>query len=139
MLDLLLSPRPATDAVRDIWGDLWTVREGRQTAMGWPVLLGRTPGLRGGDTVIMTAELAAYLEQMRHDPAAAQAALGIGKGALRRLRMRLAHHWRHDREDWWRERLTDLATLTLEEFAERHGVSAGAASGWRARLVEERG
>lgn len=116
-------PRPPR--VRDAWGDAWTVREARATAHGFDLLLGRpVASPRGQACVIMTKPLQAYLEAQRDTPAAI--ALPLGNTAIKRLRALLGHHWRIDRAAWWHRRAADLADLTIEAFAARHGVSAGA-------------
>nr|WP_314075195.1 hypothetical protein [uncultured Roseococcus sp.] len=132
-------PPKRGDRALDIWGSAWIVHESRSTAWGWPVLLGRPVneqgGPRRGPAAIMSAELAAYLSSVRHDPSRASIALPLGRGAIKRLRAQLGYHWQDDRATWWGERLTDLTKLTLLEFAQRHGVSEAAASKWRAKLL----
>lgn len=134
-------PRPdPAPLTHDIWGDPWAVREGRQTALGWDVLLGRpypTRG-RGGPSAIVTRHLADYLETVRHDPQRAELALPLGRTAIKRLRRLLGHHWQADRMAWWLDRLPDLADLTGAAFAARYGVSEGAASEWRGALLGPR-
>lgn len=130
--------------VEDIWGDLWDVREERQTPHGWPLCLGwpakaaRGKGGGGGPRAIVTEPLTTYLASVRHDPACAVAELPLGRTALKRLRAVLGHHWRDDRALFWIERIADLADLTGPAFAARHGVTPSAASLWRVDLLGRR-
>lgn len=126
-------------STKDIFGDLWDVREelptdhGFNLLIGWPQAAPRGPGGGGGPRAIITEELASYLERYRHNPKDID--LPIGKSAIKRLRRLLGHHYRHDRNLWWDERFEDLISLTIEEFAKKHNVSTGAVSQWRAKLV----
>ncbi|WBV42708.1 hypothetical protein [Pseudoroseomonas cervicalis] len=108
--------------------------------MGWDLLLGRPQTELGpaGKAVIVTPELADYLNSVRHDPQRAAIALPVGATTIKRLRSLLGHHWRDDRAVYWLDRLPDLASLTGAEFAARHGVSEGAASQWRTALLGPR-
>lgn len=121
----------------DVFDVLHDVRERRSTVHGFDLLIGWPEGERGpgygGPKVILTPELAEHLERYRHEPAALN--LPLGAGAVKRLRSLAGYHWRHDRELWWEERLSDLLDLTIEDFADRHGVSMGAASKWRTRYI----
>lgn len=111
--------------VRDTWGDLWAVREARATQHGFDLLLGRPLAIpRGQACVIMTEPLRDYLEAQRDTPGSI--ALPLGNTAIKRLRRLLGHHWQIDRAAWWHRRSADLADLTIEAFAARHSVSAGA-------------
>lgn len=124
----------------DYWGDTWDVRESRDTPHGWPVLLGwpagvpRGRGGAGGPTVIVTPELAAYFEGLRgfrRPPIG----LPVGRSAIKRIRRLLAIDSALDRAAWWEDRADDLADLTIDRFAARHGVSTGAAAMARLALL----
>lgn len=114
----------------DIWGYKWDVREDRKTAHGWPVRIGWPAGEprgkagAGGPRIIVTPQLAAHLESVRAAPGGH--GLPIGMTALKRLRRLLGHHRQIDRAEWWSDRAGDLADLTIEAFAARHQVGAGA-------------
>lgn len=125
--------------VTDIWGAQWAVSEARATEYGFDLLLGR-PVASGpqGATVILTDELTRLLHHLRHTPAHLVQTLPISKTAIRRLRTALGHHWRDDREEYYLDRIDDLAALTGPEFAARHGGSEAAASVWRSLLVGPR-
>lgn len=118
--------------VGDAWGSLWDVHAARETTHGWSLMLGWPVGLprgrggSGGVRVILTRELAAYLEAHRMAPGAM--ALPCGRGVIKRLRALLGMDWRTDNEAWWLDRLDDLADLSGVEFARRHGVSSAAVS-----------
>lgn len=111
--------------VTDYWGDDWIVINIR-TAPGVPAVpLGRPAGYfgRGGPTIFVTPALAEHLERYRHSPG--KAGLPVGLTALKRLRRLLGHNRYIDSAAWWEARADDLATLTMEEFAARHGKSMG--------------
>ena len=107
-------------------GGAWQTAHGWPLRLGWPVGLPRGRGGSGGVRVILTRELAAYLEAHRMTPGAM--ALPCGRGAIKRLRALLGMDWRTDNETWWLDRLDDLADLSGVEFARRHGVSSAAVS-----------
>ena len=52
---------------------------------------------------------------------------------MKRLRHLLGHHRQLDARQWWEDHADDLAELTLEQFAAKHGRKAGAVE--RARLA----
>lgn len=117
--------------VLDVFGDHWSVSEIRPTAHGWPVYLGRPllPGggrPRQGNTVVLTGSLAGYLERHRDHPG--QVDLPISRSVVNRLRRVLGLNWYDDRRAWWEAHSLDLLTMTLAEFARRHGLTEGAVS-----------
>ena len=105
--------------------------EARPTVHGFDVLLGRPAGhtansggsarIRGGPRVIVTPELHRYLETRRYPVRGVH--LPVGRNAVKRLRHLLGLNWLADHAAWWEARSDDLADLTLEAFADRHGVS----------------
>lgn len=115
----------------DIWDDVWDVREARPTShgfdllFGWPAGTPRGKGGAGGPRIIVTQDLAAHLESIRQSPG--KHGLPAGSTTVKRLRRLLGHHGQIDRAAWWEDRADDLADLTIEQFATRHGVSIGAA------------
>jgi len=127
------------DQEYDVFGDRWDVREYRDTRYGFPVALGwphgqpRGAGGIGAPRVILTRPLARFLEEHRQKPGKLRD-LPFSRTTLKRLRKLLGHHWYRDRAQWWEERIEDLSTLTLEEFARKHGVSPGAAEDARLKL-----
>lgn len=118
-----------TNTITDIDGREYVVREVRDTEHFFPVYLGRPVGEPGpaGATVILTRDLADYILSHRRDRIDSLA-LPIGTGAIKALRCRLGINRQADARHWWDSRADDLRTLTLTEFASRHGVSIAAAS-----------
>lgn len=118
----------------DLAGEEWDVRERRPTTHGFDVFIGwpkgatRGRGASGGPAVIMTAELAHYLTEMR----LRDVALPIGLTLVKRLRGAIGISWSWD--DWWASKADDLSSMTLEAFCARHSCSMGAASQRRAML-----
>ncbi|ACL57919.1 hypothetical protein [Methylobacterium nodulans] len=80
--------------------------------------------------------LEARLEPRRGTAALMVAVLGlpIGASTIKRIRRLLGHHYIADHAAWWEARAEDLADLTIEAFAARHGCSVGGASQARAAL-----
>jgi hypothetical protein len=114
-------------------GVRWDVREARATRHGFDVLIGwRQSAQRGrgggGVAIIITAELARYLQATR----LRDADLPVGDTTIKRLRADVGVRWSWD--DWWHHRSDDLAAMTLDAFCVRHGCSVGAASQRRALL-----
>jgi len=127
------------DQVTDFFGDRWDVREKKETPHGWLLLFGwphgvpRGKGGSGGPRAIVTADLAGYLDLHRARPIDID--LPCGRTTIKRLRHLLGHDWREDNQDWWLDRLDDLASLTTDDFATKHLRSTGAVSTNRALLV----
>ena len=130
-------PRPtresqALDRIDDIHGDLWLVREYRETehgfrvALGWPVD-GDGPS---GATAIITQVLAEYLQAVERPR---DIALPLGSSTIKRLRraLDLSFDW----DAWWSARADDLHSMTLEQFCARHNCSMGAASQRRRQMA----
>ena len=100
--------------VTDYNGHLWDVWESRPTPHSWPLLLGRPAKCtrtdlprKGPATVIITRELADYLELHRMNRSAL--CLPIGQNTIFRLRTKLGMNYVADRSRWWdavREKLT---------------------------------
>jgi hypothetical protein len=134
-------PRPKRKLlmeVKDIDGDLWSVYESRPTNHGWPVLLGRPDGARGpaANAIILTRDLADHLTRHRRDKRLDMLDLPeISHGAIKVLRKRLGLNRYDDARAFFETRTRDLGSLTSDEFARKHGVTAGAAEHWRLQLV----
>ena len=114
--------------IEDYRDRLWNVRFERHTAHGWLLLLGRLvdPGneeknCRGGDQVIITRELAAYMEATRMTPGTID--LPVSITTVTRLRRTLGQNFIADRAIWWDEHLYDL-TAPQKDVATVYGVSA---------------
>lgn len=121
----------------DYAGAEWDVRERRPTVHGFDVLIGwpsdepRGQGGRGVAT-IPTVELAQYLQATR----LRDVDLPISRTTAKRLRAEIGVTWSWD--DWWAARASDLQTMTLQAFCDKHGCSLGAASQRRAALTDHR-
>jgi hypothetical protein len=125
------------DKIEDAWGDEWDVREYRTTDHAFPVSLGWPHGHPrgrggGGVRVIVTPQLAHHFEEHRLAPG--ELALPIGNSTIKRIRRLLGHHRQIDRAAWWEERVSDLTDLTIDEFTQKHSVSAGAVANARHAL-----
>lgn len=112
------------DIIVDHWGGRWSAFETRQTRHGWPIYLGRpadtgTPMNRvGGNRVILTSDLVAYMESVRYDRSRCD--LPISDTVVTRIRKFLG--FIRSRE-WWEQHADELATMTATEFAGRYGYS----------------
>ncbi|MFE1598157.1 hypothetical protein [Methylobacterium sp. ID0610] len=87
--------------------------------------------------MIVTPELAQHMERFRAAGGArGGAVLGLPLGAtsIKRIRRLLGHHYIADRAAWWEAQAADLADLTIDAFAARHGCSVGSVSQARAAL-----
>lgn len=127
-------PRPSRESqsigtVTDIYGSTWRVREYRSTSHGFDVVIGwpDEPGPQGA-TVAMTQPLAEYLAA--HDRPR-DMYLPISRSTMLRLRKALQLTYNPDK--WWADRHEDLHSMTLAEFAARHGCSEASASVRRQR------
>jgi hypothetical protein len=115
--------------IRDHWGDRWTVWETRETDHGWPLHLGRPEYAgqrRGGKCVILTTELVEYLIAVRHNLGSCR--LPVGGTVVKRLRKILGLNSYEDKRQWWEDHADELAELSGENFARKHGYSEARAS-----------
>jgi len=124
--------------VRDAFGDLWDLREERETEYGWPLWLGwphavpRGRAGSGGPRCIPTAELISLLEKHRLHPSKIRLPCSIF--VVKRLRKMLGHNYYSDGSQWWEDHSEELASGSLTEFARRHGVQTSTASIWHTRM-----
>lgn len=134
-------PRPKRKLlmeVVDIDGDLWSVYESRPTNHGWPVLFGRPAEAtgRGANAAILTRELADHLTAHRMAKRLEMLDLPeLSVSCIKAFRKRLGFNRYDDARAFFEARVDDLRNLTLEEFARKHKVKAGAAEQWRLELV----
>lgn len=128
-------PGKSTTTVTDIFGEQWKVLQTLPSAHGFDVYLGVPyPQRRGGATIIATEGVMEYVQKTPPR----DVSLPVGRGAVKRLRKLLdspAVSRIKTGRAWWEARLDDLCELTLDDFAERHGVSVVAAFKWRKELV----
>lgn len=112
--------------IHDFADRVWNVRFERPTAHGWLLLLGRpaNPGdeeknCYGGDQVIITHELANYMEAMRMVPR--EIDLPVCIATVTRIRRVLCQNFNADRAKWWDEHKYDL-TSEQKDFAVTYEV-----------------
>ena len=121
-------------------GCVWVVTGVRDTPHAFPILLGYPEGVHprrdgvSSKQVILTPELVDHLERHRRSTFK-EMDLPLGSTVLTRLRKMLGHHRYDDAAAWWESRLSDLQSLTLSAFAEKHGVTVGAAEAQRLKLL----
>lgn len=125
----------AVDRIRDAHGEWHLVAEYRPTSHGWDLAIGWPEGMEGpgNPAVIATMPLVEYLSDTR----LRDVVLPIGVSTVKRLRRDLGLRW--DWDAWWSARADDLATMTLHDFASKHGCSTGAASQRRAVICSPPG
>lgn len=116
--------------VTDVWGDSWDITEERPTNYGWLLCLGHPTGRprgrgAGGPQIVVTPELATYLDQHRRRPGAIR--LPCGQTTVGRVRRLLGHNWAADEWAHWSKHLDDFLTMTLAEIAAKHGVAESTA------------
>ncbi len=112
----------------DIFGDLWDVRQVLDTKHGFAMRRGLPQGMRTGlpdragpARVILTPDLAAFLEAHRAPRDPLKWDLPLGRSQIKKLRSILGHHGKDDAQSWWMDRLEDLSSLTHAAFAAKHG------------------
>jgi len=133
--------KPILLQVQDFAGNFCDVYESRPTKHGFDLLFGyKTKAHRriytdkGKPGLLPTPELVAYWEAHRAD-LQANLDLPAGQTTLIRLRMRLGFNQTAAYNEMWRQRLPDLQSLSVREFAQKYNVSEGCASGWRRKLL----
>lgn len=125
--------------VIDAFGDPYDIREARDTAHGWPILVGWPQGRRGkgmgAPRIILTTDLHDHIVRTERVRGAGMD-LPIGKTSLTRLRRLVGRDYYGTVAEWWREHLPELMECeTRDEFAARHGVTPGLCGLWYRRLL----
>lgn len=134
---------PIVGQVKDVDGTLWDVRDVRNTNHGFDLLFG-TPAhnhgsYRGGlPRLIATSALLDFWDANRTKGHGFLFDLPAGRTTLKRVRRRLGFNQRHDVIEFWTDRIEDLASLPMSEFAARHGVGLSLAFDWRQKMVGKR-
>ena len=134
---------PILGQVTDVNRELWHVRDVRTTKYGFDLLLG-TPAkhhgtVRGGlPRLIATTALRDFWETNRALGRGLLYDLPAGRTTLKRARRRLGFNYLDDVTEFWTDRIDDLATLPVREFAVRHGVDPAVAIERRFRMVGRR-
>jgi len=143
-VSLLTGPKyPVCGQVRDADNALWDVRDVRPTKHGFDIYYGSPD--RAHDThhggplrLIVTKALRDFWWDNRLESHGFLFDLPAGRTTLKRARNRLKFNHRDDVREFWTERIDDLATLPIGEFAAKHGVDKILAFDWRFRLVGQR-
>lgn len=113
------------DQSRDLYGEPWDIRESRETTHGFCLLLGWPEGCRGkgygAPRIVPTKDLHGYWEtrQLARDGSIYD--LPASRTALKRIRQLMGLNYYVAQEQWWLERIEDLATLSGADFRRKHG------------------
>ena len=134
---------PVVGQVRDVDGVLWGVRDVRTTKHGFDLLFGSPVSRLGAcvtglPRIIATDALVAFWEDHRIDRNGTIYDLPAGRTTLKRVRRRLGFHSLEDLSEFWCERIADLQSLSVQEFAARHNVSADRTFDARLRILGPR-
>ncbi len=125
--------------VKDVFGDIWDVRQIRPTKHGFDLLYGSPePGSQkywgGPPRLIAHQPLVDYWEtnqatiRMIYD-------LPGGRTTFKRLRHHLGFNYHRDLNTFYMQRIDDLEHLTTRQFAARHNVDYNVASDARRKLL----
>jgi hypothetical protein len=133
-----------TETIVDHAGIRWSVVDSREVeVLGVRLALPRgRPADRTSDAGppqwIITPQLADFYRSLRGPHMLTEvlidAGLPLSKERIYAQRKQLGLHRLADTDEWWRERIDDLQSLTLAEFAERHGVHKSSVARRRVRL-----
>ena len=129
--------------VRDVERCIWDVREIRGTKYGFDLLFGspasRLGSYRGGlPRLIATRPLIDFWKANRTKHDGVLFDLPAGRTTLKRLRRHFGFHYSNDLTKFWKDRIVDLETLSVREFAMRHNVDVDVVSDTRMRLLGRR-
>jgi hypothetical protein len=129
---------PVIGEARDVFGNLWFVRDIRTSKHGFDLLFGsRDEADRknwGLPRLIPTRELIDYWEANRTNRDCVIYDLPAGRTTMKRVRHRLGFHLPNDVAAQWRARLDDLKALKPREFAARYNMKAGVVKDARRRI-----
>lgn len=134
---------PILGEVKDVDGDLWDIRDVRSTKHGFDLYFGvpanNHGAYRGGlPRLITTHALRDFWDANRTKGHGFLFDLPAGRTTLKRGRRRLGLNQRHDVIKFWTDRIEDLRSLSMGEFAARHGVAVEMASHWRIKIIGKR-
>lgn len=134
---------PKCGEIRDVNGQLWDVRDVRTTKHGFDLLFGTvsddySPGTCGLPRLIATQALWDFWDANCTKMHGFLFDLPAGRTTLKRMRKKLGFNWHDDTDDFWQERIEDLASLPVREFAAKHAVAADVVSDRRRQLVGKR-
>lgn len=134
---------PVIGEVRDLDGHWWDVREIRDTRHGFDLYFG-TPAnnhgaYRGGlPRLIATKALQDFWHANRTTGRGFLFDLPAGRTTLKRARKRLGFNYLDDLTEFWTDRIEELGSLPVHEFAARHGVDRSVAFERRRRMLGKR-
>ncbi len=134
---------PVCGEVKDVDGTLWDVRDVRDTRHGFDLCFGTPAGdhgaFRGGlPRLIATEPLRDFWEANQIKGHGFLFDLPAGRTTLKRVRRRLGFNQRDDTRDFFADRVGELESLPVREFAARHGVARAVACDWRRRILGKR-
>ena len=125
--------------VKDVNGALFDVTDVRLTGHGFDVYYGRPSSGRGqrgpGLQLIVTKALRDYWWDNRTKSDGSIYDLPAGRTTIKRARRWLHFNQIEARRLFFKERITDLATLPIRQFAAKHQVRREVAFAWRFRLI----
>jgi hypothetical protein len=134
---------PICGEVKDVDGTLWDVRDVRDTRHGFDLCFGTAANdhgaFRGGPPrLIATEALRDFWEANSIKGHGFLYDLPAGRTTLKRVRKRLGFNQREDTRDFFADHAEDLESLSVREFAARHGIAREVACDWRRRIVGRR-
>jgi hypothetical protein len=131
---------PAVGRLKDVDGVLWDIRDVRDTKYNFSLYFG-TPAnnhgsYRGGlPRLIATKPLRDFWRSNPVESRGFTYDLPAGRTTLKRLRKRLGLHYLDDLTEFWTDRLADLKSLPMRDFAARHRVPVQVALERRRQMV----
>jgi hypothetical protein len=130
---------PIIGEARDVFGNLWFVRDIRTSKHGFDLLFGsRDEADRknwGLPRLIPTRELIDYWEANRTKHDGVLFDLPAGRTTLKRVRARFGFHYLNDLDAFWKHRTEELKTLKPREIAARYKLNVGVVKDARRRLL----
>lgn len=129
---------PVLFTVNDYKGTLCFITQTRPTNHGFDVLYGYPENKifgYGPQRLISTRELVDFWEKYRTSTEFLTYDLPVGRTTIKRARKRLGFNFRVDTSKFWMDRLEELKTLPVRDFAAKHGVSPGIVFDTRRKLL----
>ncbi|MDQ6733257.1 MAG: hypothetical protein M3Z35_03940 [Nitrospirota bacterium] len=134
---------PVIGEVKDVYNHLWDIRDIRDTKHGFDLYFGAPANnhgsYRGGlPRLITTNALRDFWHANRTEGHGLLFDLPAGRTTLKRARRRLGLNQRNDVTEFWTDRIEDLGSLRMGEFAARHSVDLSMAFHWRKKIIGKR-
>jgi hypothetical protein len=130
---------PFCGQVKDVNGTLFDVADVRLTRHGFDVYYGRPHTAHGKNAtvlrLIVTKALRDYWWENRTKSDGSIYDLPAGRTTIKRARHWLRFNQREALRSFYKERIADLATLPIRQFAAKHQVNPVVACDWRHRLL----